>query len=536
MHEVRTMTNMHGFSGARGRAPGWPGERGGDARAKSGVRPDDAEFTEGDRANVHVLVVDDDHGLVEVCRTVLEEEGYTVTTCDRGPQARDLIRRRDFQVALIDLNLPQVSGLEVMAAGLKANPALFPIIMTGESSIESSVEALSLGAFTYLPKPFSAAHLKLFVGQAAFYALAAEELKDTHEDLPGSGEHEHPSILGESPALQRTMNLAARTGRTDASVFIYGESGTGKELIAQFIHEKSRRANRPMLAVNCAALPEALLESEMFGHRKGSFTGAVKEHQGLLEAADGGTLFLDEVTEMSPSIQAKLLRVIQDGKVRRVGSDRIDAVVDVRFIAATNRSPDEAVAEGHLREDLYYRLRVVPIVVPPLRERVQDIPILAEHFLREYWRKHQPKGSELPRFSLEAIREFQGRTWPGNIRELQNVIEHLVVLTEPGAEIQPEDLPAFDDRSTGAVETSGIPLKKGKYHDVRQELTDEFERRYLEWVVQEANGNMSSAARIADVDRTTLYRLMEKHNLAIHREVRGESGPGSSSGDEASSS
>ena len=485
----------------------------------------DSGLREEDRKNIQILVVDDDHTLVEVCKNILEAEGYPVTECQRGPEALDLVRRRTFQVALLDLHLPHVSGLEVMLEGMKANPALVPIIMTGDSSIEASLDALSLGAFTYLPKPFSASHLKLFVGQAAYYALAAEELKEQHEDLHGARDHDHPDILGESPALKQTIALADRTARTDASVFIYGESGTGKELIAQFIHEKSRRAERPMLAVNCAALPEPLLESEMFGHRKGSFTGAHKDHQGLLEAADGGTLFLDEITEMSMGIQAKLLRVIQDGKLRRVGSDRIDSTVDVRFIAATNQSPDEAVAQGRLREDLYYRLRVVPIVVPPLRERTQDIPILAEHFLRQYWRKHRPKNAPIPRFSLEALRALQNRRWFGNVRELQNVIEHLVVLQDAGTEIEPEDLPDLSTpESTRGL--SDLVFKRGKYHDSRQELTDEFEKKYLRWVVQEAKGNMSSAARIADVDRTTLYRLMEKHDLAIHREVRTDGGGG----------
>ena len=482
----------------------------------------EAGLTAEDRGNVHVLVVDDDRTLVEVCREVLKSEGYQVTTCERGPDALDLVRRRNFQVALIDLHLPRVSGLQVMSAGLKANPALVPIIMTGDSSIESGVEALNQGAFTYLPKPFSASHLKLFVGQASYYALAAEELKEKRETFHAAGATDHPDILGESPALKRTMALATRTAGTDASVFIYGGSGTGKDLIAYFIHERSRRADRPILAVNCAALPESLLESEMFGHRKGAFTGAVKEHQGLLEAADGGTLFLDEVTEMSLAIQAKLLRVIQDGKVRRVGSDRVDATVNVRFIAATNQNPDEAVAAGRLREDLYYRLRVVPVVVPPLRERVQDIPTLAEHFLSEYWRKHRPKGAPVPMLSLDAIRELQGRKWYGNVRELQNVIEHLVVLTDPGAEIKAEDIPAFGTATAPAQELGSPSFKGGRYHETRQELLDHFEKEYLGWVVQEANGNMSRAARIADVDRTTLYRLMERHDLSIHREVRRE--------------
>jgi len=246
--------------------------------------------------------------------------------------------------------------------------------------------------------------------------------------------------------------LARKVARTDASVFISGESGTGKELIAEFIHQHSRRSSRQMVAINCAALPETLLESEMFGHRKGAFTGAIRDKPGLLETANGGTMFLDEVTEMSKPIQAKLLRVIQDGVVRRVGSESIDAIVNVRFVAATNRNPQDAVDQGILREDLYYRLRVVPIPIPPLRERQEDIPLLANHFLRHYWGRHRGPGNPLPDLAPGALRALAGHTWPGNVRELQNVIEHAVVLVEPGSTIEAGELPFISgDGSTPPI-------------------------------------------------------------------------------------
>jgi len=298
-------------------------------------------------------------------------------------------------------------------------------------------------------------------------------------------------------------------------VFITGESGSGKELIAQFIHHHSRRASRPVVAVNCAALPEMLLESEMFGHCKGAFTGAVRDKPGLLETANGGTMFLDELIEMSKPIQAKLLRVIQDGVVRRVGSETTDAVVNVRFIAATNRDPDEAVASGALREDLYYRLRVVPIHVPALRERVDDIPLLAEHFLQYYWKRHREGEDPVPRLSKSAIWALRAHSWPGNVRELQNVIEHAVVLLEPGADVRPEDIPFIsDNRSDPEVGTLTDKVDTNEsYYEARDRLLARFDRRYLTRVVIRAGGNLSKAARMAKVDRTTFYRLMERHNL-----------------------
>jgi transcriptional regulator with PAS, ATPase and Fis domain len=315
------------------------------------------------------------------------------------------------------------------------------------------------------------------------------------------------------------MELARRVAATNASAFITGESGCGKELIAQFIHHHSRRSSRPLVAVNCAALPEALLESEMFGHCRGAFTGAVRDKPGLLEAANGGTLLLDELAEMPKSIQAKLLRVIQDGVVRRVGSETTDAVVNVRFIAATNRNPMEAVASGHLREDLYYRLRVVPIHVPPLRERPGDIRLLAEHFLSHYWSRHRDTGTAIPKFGDASIRALRARPWKGNVRELQNVIEHMVVLLEPGREVTPEDIPSLGEQLTaeGPAWTPGEVSIDEPYYAARDRLVAEFELRYLTQLVTRTGGNMSRAARTAAVDRTTLYRLMERHGL--HRKL-----------------
>ncbi|HEV2748975.1 MAG TPA: sigma-54 dependent transcriptional regulator [Gemmatimonadales bacterium] len=470
------------------------------------------------KARVRILVIDDEHTLRESCAAVLRHEGYDVTIASRGQEALELLKRRAFDVVLTDMFMSQVDGLTLLRTALGTNHDTIVIVMTGNPSVESSVEALRQGAFDYLPKPFSASHLQILIGRAVHTLLVARETRE-QQDTQGRGQTAADKItmLGTAPAFRRAIELARKVAPTDASVFITGESGSGKEMIAQFIHLHSRRSSRPFIAVNCAALPEGLLESEMFGHRKGAFTGAVRDKPGLLEAAHGGTLFLDELAEMPKSIQAKLLRVIQDGVVRRVGSETTDAVVNVRFIAATNGDPEAAVKTGEMREDLYYRLRVVPIHVPPLRERPEDIPLLADYFLSTYWVRHRRKGAPFPRLTDTALRTLCGYPWRGNVRELQNVIEHVAVVVEPGAEIRPEDLHLTGDpvpADTGSNPASLISaMLEESYHAARDRVIAQFERQYLTWLVNRASGNMSKAARIAGVDRTTLYRLMERHGL-----------------------
>jgi DNA-binding NtrC family response regulator len=383
--------------------------------------------------------------------------------------------------------------------------------------VDTSVEALRLGAFDYLPKPFSATHLDILIGRAIHTVLVARETRDQQSQHDrDAAPADRITLLGTAPAFRQAVELARKVAQTDASVFITGESGSGKELIAQFIHQNSRRASREFVALNCAALPEGLLESEMFGHRKGAFTGAVRDKPGLLETASGGTLFLDELVDMPKAIQAKLLRVIQDGVLRRVGSETTDAVVNVRFIAATNGDPESAVATGQMREDLYYRLRVVPIVVPPLRERQEDIPLLAEYFLSTYWGRHRSRGEAAPTLTEAAIRTLCAHQWRGNVRELQNVIERVVVVAAPGEPISAEDLqlggdaPPADNGNLGALVSA---MLEESYHVARDRVTAQFERQYLTWLVNRVGGNMSKAARVAGVDRTTLYRMMDRHGL-----------------------
>ncbi len=336
---------------------------------------DPLSLTPAAKASVQVLIVDDERTLRESCASMLKHEGYNVRVCSRGDEALETLKRTRFDIVLLDLYMAQVQGMELLRTALENYPETIVIVMTGHPSVTSNLEALQAGAWDYLPKPFSATHMQILLGRAAHAVIVARETREQQAGGGGEGSAgDMVPLIGVSPAFRRATDLARRVASTDASVFITGESGVGKEQIAQFIHNHSRRSSRPLVAINCAALPEALLESEMFGHVKGAFTGAVRDKPGLLEMANGGTLFLDELIEMSKPIQAKLLRAIQDGVVRRVGSERTDAVVNVRFIACTNCNPEEALRSGQLREDLYYRLRVVPIQVPPLRDRPEDIP------------------------------------------------------------------------------------------------------------------------------------------------------------------
>jgi DNA-binding NtrC family response regulator len=471
------------------------------------------------RQSIRILVIDDERALRESCATVLGTEGYHVTTSGRGGEALELVKRRAFDIMLIDLFMSDVPGIELLKTALATHRDTIVIVITGKPTVESSLEVLRAGAWDYMPKPFTGTQLQILIGRAAHAVVVAREARAQEQQAgPPTATTDRVTVLGTAGLFRQAIELARKVAATDASVFISGESGAGKELIAQFIHAHSRRQTRPIVAVNCAALPESLLESEMFGHVKGAFTGAVRDKAGLLEAANGGTLFLDELIEMATPIQAKLLRVIQDGVVRRVGSERTDAVVNVRFIAATNRDPEEAVRAGALRKDLYYRLRVVPIHVPPLRERPEDIPILADHFLDGFWRAHRGPHLPVPKLTKAAVWALRAYAWPGNVRELQNVIEHAAVLLEPGANVRPEDIPFIGDAGSDPEPDAAADeaLSGDGYYAARERLLSKFDRRFLTQVVIRAGGNLSKAARMARVDRTTFYRLMERYGL--HRD------------------
>jgi DNA-binding NtrC family response regulator len=484
---------------------------------RTALRPDSPPTALRTRSAIRILIVEDEDTLRESCASVLTDDGYSVTTCGVAREAQNLLRHNTYDVLLLDWYMSDIPGSELLPVALAANPLTRVIAVTGKATLASSLEAMRIGTWAYLPKPFSAVQLAILVGQAAHATLTARESLQRSHELEQVGENSDKiRILGLAPAFRSAIARARKVAPTDASVLLTGESGSGKELFAQFIHHHSRRATRPFLAVNCAALPEALLESEMFGHRRGAFTGAVRDKPGLLEAADGGTFMLDELTEMPRTIQAKLLRAIQDGVVRRVGSETADAVVNVRFIAATNRAPEAAVTEGLLREDLYYRLGVVPIQVPSLRDRIADIELLATSFLVHYWRKYRGMDLPVPRLGKEGLGALRAHPWPGNVRELQNVIEHAVVLLEPAAEIRAEDLP-FLNVPAPASDRLGLELMAGTgdagYYDARDRLLATFDREFLTRAIAHAGGNLSKAARRAGIDRTTFYRLIERHGL-----------------------
>lgn len=464
------------------------------------------------KSDINVLIVDDDRALREACVSFFNMEGYDVTPVGSGTAALELARRKHFDLVMLDLYMTEVPGMEILRAILTANKHCLVVVMTGNPSVESNLEALRIGAWDYILKPFTPTHLDVLVGRA-LHTIASSRSSRTRalSELNEIGNSDLVNCLGIAPSFRKSVALARRVAATNASVMLCGESGTGKEVIAQLIHRHSGRVGKQLVPINCAALPENLLESEMFGHRKGAFTGADRDKPGLLEVANEGTLFLDEFTEMTQRLQAKLLRVLQDGVLRRVGAET-QQTVDVRFISATNRDPQEAVDTGILREDLFYRLRVVMIKLPPLRERVQDIPILANHFLSFYWERHRAREA-MPKFTDTSMDLLKSQRWRGNVRELQNVIEHLAVLAEPGQRIHPVDIPFYGadgGETVGAAMPSSL-FEEG-YHAAREKLVSNFEKAYLTRVVDRAGGNMSKAARMASVDRTTLYRLIERYS------------------------
>ncbi|HEX6941019.1 MAG TPA: sigma-54 dependent transcriptional regulator [Longimicrobiales bacterium] len=461
-----------------------------------------------------VLLVDDEELLVKSCSRLLEHEGYQVLTAHRGRDALELVRRHRPDIVLTDLMLPDIDGMELLRETRRLDPQALVIMITGFATVDSSIEAIRAGAYDYIPKPFTATQLQILVGRAANQVRLARD----NERLRGELRERYSleNIIGVSEAMQRVFALVHKVAATDASVFISGESGTGKELIARSIHQNSPRAEKPFVAVNCAAFPENLLESELFGHERGAFTGAMTQKRGLMEVASGGTFFLDEICEMDLELQAKLLRVLQERKIRRVGGE-MEIPIDIRVIAATNRDPEEAVAEGTLRQDLYFRLNVVPIRVPPLRARREDIPLLAQHFLRRYAEKYERDAAAPLRLAPDALRALMAHSWPGNVRELQNLMERVVSLAAPGQEVTLQDLP--DELSTVAAASSPItPDVDRPFHEAKEQAIEAFERAYLEALLVRHDGNISEAARRAGIDRKTVHRMLKKYDIRVRLE------------------
>ena len=456
-------------------------------------------------AAARVLVVDDEDIMLESCRRILERRGFSVDIEPDGLRGRDRALHGAYDLVLLDLRMPQIDGLEMLAEVRKRRTDLEVIIITGHSTIDTAVAAVKLGAYDYLPKPFTPDELRAKV-DAALAHLAERRALQAPPVLPSGSR-----LVGDSEEMGRVQALIAQVAPTDATVLIIGESGTGKELAAIDLHAASLRRDRPLVSLDCSALAPGLLESELFGHVKGSFTGAIATKPGLFEIADHGSLFLDEVSSLSLETQGKLLRVLETGEIKPVGGVATK-VVDIRLIAATNRDLDDLVREKAFREDLYYRLNVVPLRLPPLRERRTDIPQLLHHFLA---RHRRATGRGPLRFSAEAVDRLMQYGWPGNVRELRNLVERLMVTTR-GEEIGAADLPDYVSAG-GRVEAPPLPRSNEELKALKRRLHDqasaELERAFLLDALRRSDWNVSRAARETGLLRPNFHALMRKHGI-----------------------
>jgi len=437
-----------------------------------------------------VLVVDDDQGIRESFRLILEDH-YDIADVPDGPSALDVVRTSAVDLVLLDIRLPGMDGIEVLERIKAVDEGIEVILVTAVKTVRTAVAAMKLGAFDYLTKPFEEDELLSLSRRALERRALEREVAFLRSELARA--HDADEIVGRHPALEKLHGLIAQVARTPTTVLITGESGTGKELVARAIHHQGPRREGPFIAVNPAAIAETLIESELFGHERGAFTGAHQRRLGKFELAQGGTLFLDEIGTLRADLQAKLLRVLQQREIERVGGTR-PVKIDVRFIAATNTNLKEAVGTGAFREDLYYRLNVVPIVVPPLRERIQDVPLLVEHFIRRDNRRFHKRIEGL---SPEALAALNAYRWPGNVRELENVIERCIVLAE-SAIIHLNDLPldvSLPQQATKVRAAEALPLN---------EATDQFEQQIVLRVLERVGWNLTEAGRILEIHRNSL--------------------------------
>jgi len=466
-------------------------------------------------AETRVLVVDDEQSMRELLGIMLRQVGYAVTLADGGEAAVQALKTDDFDLVITDLRMRKVDGLAVLRAAKEHSPRTVVLVVTAFASTETAVEAMKLGAYDYVTKPFKLDELRLTIANA----LERKRLQDENRELKRQLRREHgfEGFIGKSPCVLEVFETIRKTADSGSTVMITGESGTGKELVARAVHLESARRAGPFVSVNCGAIPETLMESELFGHVKGAFTGAVASTEGLFAAADGGTLFLDEITEIPHSVQVKLLRATQEREIRRVGDTR-DVKVDVRLIAASNRDLSKAVAEGVLREDLYYRLNVIPIHMPPLRERLDDIPLLVSHFIA---RIAKDVGKSVKGISPDSLAILEGYHWPGNIRELENVIERAIVLGS-GDLLSPEALPPQlrTPRDEQAVNVE-IPATG---MDLEDTLT-RIENRYIRLALERSGWLQVRAAELLGLSFRQFRYKLQKHGLRGGRGGAKPSGP-----------
>jgi len=445
-----------------------------------------------------VLLVDDDLTMVQMVAELLRQEGHEVFPFSNGSAALAGLTAHSPDVVITDLYFDKTRayGLEVVRKARALSPPAVVIVITGFGTIETAVEAMKNGAFDYLEKPFKVDELKLCVQRALSYNAAVTETVYLRKQL--KKKYEFSQIIGSAPKMQEVFKMIERVANTDSTILVLGESGTGKELVARALHFNSRRQFAPFVPVNCSALPENLLESELFGHRRGSFTGAISDKKGLFEEADGGTIFLDEVGSMSAMLQSRLLRVLQEREVRRVG-ENTSIYVNVRVVAASNEPLEKRIQEGSFREDLYYRLNVIAIPLPSLRERRDDIPLLVAHFLKEYNRRRKRSVGAVSEAALGLLLDY---SWPGNIRELENVIERAVILCD-GKTIEPWDFP-FTNARTRAGEAAAAPTE-GTLEDV--------EKAHIMRVLRQVGGHRTKAAQALGVDRKTLRAKIRRYGI-----------------------
>lgn len=453
-----------------------------------------------------ILVVDDERSVRDSLRMILTYAHHEVEMAEDGAKALAIIESRPIDMVLLDIKMPGMDGIEVLDSMMKRNPELPVVMISGHGTIETAVEATKKGAFDFLSKPLDRDRLLVTVRNALEQRKLAAEHKQMKEIIEGK-----EKILGESPKIKEILDVISRVGPTESRVFVTGENGTGKELVAKAIHRSSKRSKKPFIEVNCAAIPTELIESELFGHEKGSFTGATSQRIGKFEQADGGTIFLDEVGDMSLAAQAKVLRVLEEGKIERVGGSRL-IDVDVRVIAATNKNLPEEISRNTFREDLYHRLNVIPVHVPPLRERREDIPLLASYFADEICLRN---GMPKKQLTAAVLQQLKSMDWSGNVRELRNVVERLVIMS-PGTPIDVQALESF------------TTMKKTEFEDILntsttfQDFKDRAEAAYIKHQLRLHNWQITKTAQALNIQRSHLYNKMRRYGL--HREGTPESG------------
>jgi len=451
-----------------------------------------------------ILIVDDERGIRETLTAVLCDEGFAAEAVESGEECLQALGRRAYGCVLLDVWLPGINGLETLRRMRESNSDAAVVIISGHGNIETAVRATKLGAFDFVEKPLSIEKTMLTVRNA----LRQRQLELTNTQLAAELRDEY-TMIGESVAMRALRKQIAVVAPTDGRVLISGESGAGKELVARAIHAQSRRTGAPFIEVNSAAIPEELIESELFGHVRGAFTGATSAKKGKFELADGATLFLDEVSDMSANVQAKVLRVLEEQRFEPVGSNT-PVTVDVRVIAATNKRLDEEIEKGSFRSDLYFRLNVIPFEVPPLRERVEDVPLLVEHFNQRF---AQAYGKKPKRFDPQAIEAMQHYAWPGNVRELRNTIERVVIMAL-NQRVGAKDLPAFGEAEP--------PASSYRFPSFK-EASDAYHREFIQRKLDEADGNVSRAAESMGIDRSHLYRRMRALGISARGERAGAS-------------